>query len=64
MTTVNLHELTDEQRSDHLVAWFKQTLPLEQHRRLFVPMLRELATGQPVEPSGWPPWPACPSARP
>ncbi len=50
MTTVNLHQLTDEQLTDHLVAWFKQTLPLEEHRRLFVPMLRELATGQPVEP--------------
>jgi len=50
MTTVNLHTLTDDQLTKHLVAWFKQTLPLEEHRRLMVPMLRELATGQPVQP--------------
>lgn len=49
-TTVNLHELTDDQLTEHLVAWIKQTLPLEEHRRLFVPTLRELATGRSVEP--------------
>ena len=50
MTTVDLHRLSDEQLTDHLVAWFKQTLPLEEHRRLIVPILQELATGQPVDP--------------
>ena len=49
MTTVDLHRLTDEQLTEHLVAWFKQTLSPE-HRRLFVPTLQQLATGQPVEP--------------
>ena len=50
MTTVNLDELNPGELTDHLVAWFKQVLPLEEQRRLMVPMLRELATGQPVEP--------------
>jgi alkylmercury lyase len=50
VTTVDLHRLTDDQLTDHLVAWFKQTLPLEEHRRLIVPILQELATGQPVDP--------------
>ncbi|HZC99853.1 MAG TPA: organomercurial lyase [Actinomycetes bacterium] len=50
MTTVNLHALTEDQLTEHLVAWFKQILPLEEHRRLMVPTLRELATGQPVQP--------------
>jgi hypothetical protein len=49
MTTVDLHRLTDEQLTEHLVAWFKQTFSLEQ-RRLFVPSLQQLATGQPVAP--------------
>ena len=49
MTTVDLHRLTDEQLTEHLVAWFKQTLSPE-HRRLFVPTLQQLTTGQPVEP--------------
>lgn len=51
MTTVNLDKLNPGELTDHLAAWFKQTLPLEEHRRLMVPMLRELATGQPVEPA-------------
>jgi alkylmercury lyase len=50
VTTVDLHRLTDEQLTDHLVAWFKQTLPLEEHRRLIVPSLQQLATAQPVAP--------------
>ena len=49
MTTVNLHRLTDEQLTEHLVAWFRQTLSLE-HRHLFVPVLQQLATARPVEP--------------
>ncbi len=49
MTTVDLHRLTDEQLTEHLVAWFRQTLSLE-HRRLFVPALQQLATARPVEP--------------
>lgn len=49
MTTVDLRRLTDEQLTEHLVAWFTQTVSLEQ-RRLFVPSLQQLATGQPVEP--------------
>jgi len=49
MTTVDLRRLTDEQLTEHLVAWLKQTVSLEQ-RRLFVPSLQQLATGQPVEP--------------
>jgi hypothetical protein len=27
MTTVDLHSLTDEQLTDHLVAWFKGRVP-------------------------------------
>lgn len=49
-TRANLQELTDDQLTKHLVAWFNQTLPSEEARRLFVPMLRELATGRPVDP--------------
>jgi alkylmercury lyase len=49
MTTVDLHSLSDEQLTEHLVAWFKQTFSLEQ-RRLFVPSLQQLATAQPVAP--------------
>lgn len=49
-TTVNLHDLTLDELTDHLAARFKQILPTEEYRRLLVPMLRELATGQPVEP--------------
>jgi hypothetical protein len=47
VTTVDLHRLTDDQLTDHLVAWFQQTLPLDEHRRLVVPILQALATGQP-----------------
>jgi len=50
VTTVDLHRLTDDQLTDHLVAWFKQTLPLEEHWRLIVPLLQGLASGQPVDP--------------
>ena len=49
MTTVDLHRLSDEQLTEHLVAWFKQTVSLEQ-RRVFVPSLQQLATAQPVAP--------------
>ena len=41
MTTVDLRRLTDEQLTEHLVAWLKQTVSLEQ-RRLFVPSLQQL----------------------
>ena len=50
MTAVDLHTLSDDALTDHLVAWFRQTLPLPEQRRLMVPALRELAGGQPVEP--------------
>jgi len=50
MTAVNLHTLSDDALTDHLAAWFNQTLPLPEQRRLMVPTLRELAGGQPVEP--------------
>lgn len=50
MTTVNLHDLTRDELTDHLAAMFKQVLPSAEYRRLFVPMLRALATAQPVEP--------------
>jgi alkylmercury lyase len=50
MTVGNLQTLTDDALTDHLVAWYHQTFPLAEQRRLMVPMLRELATGQPVEP--------------
>ncbi len=48
MTAINLHTLTDDELTDHLEAWLNQNLG--ELRRLLVPMLRELAKGQPVEP--------------
>jgi alkylmercury lyase len=50
MTSVNLHTLSDDALTDHLAAWFTQTLPLDEERRLLVAALRELAGGQPVDP--------------
>jgi alkylmercury lyase len=50
MTSVNLQTLSDDALTDHLAAWFNQTLPLAEQRRLLVAALRELAGGQPVDP--------------
>lgn len=54
MTAADLNQLTLDELVDHRVAWLKtmgseQALP-EESRRLFVPLLRELATGQPLDP--------------
>lgn len=49
MTTTDLQQLTLDELVDHWAAYFRELLP-EDLRRIFVPMLRELATGQPVEP--------------
>jgi len=50
MRSVNLHTLSDDALTEHLAAWFTQTLPLAEQRRLLVAALRELAGGQPVDP--------------
>lgn len=50
MTTPNLHDLTFDELTDRMAAMFRQILRSEEYRRLFVPLLRELATGRPVEP--------------
>jgi alkylmercury lyase len=47
---VNLNQLTPYQLTQHLAAWFAQTVTEEQ-RRLLGHVLRELAGGQPVEPA-------------
>lgn len=49
MTTTELQQLTLDELVNHWAAYFRQILP-EDVRRMFPPMLRELATGQPVEP--------------
>lgn len=49
MTTADLQQLTLDQLVDHWAAYIRQILP-EDLRRIFPPMLQELATGQPVEP--------------
>jgi len=48
--TVNLTKLTPDQLTEHLAAWFAQTVTGEQ-RRLLGHVLRELAGGQPVAPA-------------
>lgn len=48
MTTADLQQLNFDELVDHWTAYFRQLLP-EDLRRIFPPMLRELAaTGQPV----------------
>jgi hypothetical protein len=49
MTDIRLRELTLEEIADRYAAWLAQVFPGER-RRLFVPLLRQLATGQPVDP--------------
>jgi alkylmercury lyase len=49
MTDVNLRELSLEEVADHYAGWLEQ-IHRGEFRRLFVPLLRELATGRPVEP--------------
>lgn len=51
MTDVKLEELSLEEVADHYAGWLNQ-IPTNrgERRRLFLPLLRELATGQPVEP--------------
>lgn len=50
MTAADLKQLNFDELVDHWVTWLRRTLH-EDFRRLFVPMLRELAaTGRPVEP--------------
>jgi alkylmercury lyase len=49
MTDVKLRELSLEEVADHFASWLNQ-IHRGQRRRLFVPLLRELATGQPVDP--------------
>jgi hypothetical protein len=48
--TVNLDQLTADQLTQHLAAWYRQTVTEEQ-RRVLIHSLRELAAGQPVEPA-------------
>lgn len=48
-TQVNLRELDRETLIEHYAGWLNQVHQGER-RRLFVPLLRELATGQPVDP--------------
>ena len=43
-----LETLSFEQLTDHVTAWFKDTLPRADHRRLLPPTLQELAKGRPV----------------
>src|SRR6266704_193496 len=49
-STVNLNELEPDQLTEYLAGWFAQTATEEQ-RRLLGHVLRELASGQPVEPA-------------
>jgi alkylmercury lyase len=49
MTDVKLGELSLEEVVDQFAGWLNQVHRGER-RRLFVPLLRELATGQPVDP--------------
>jgi alkylmercury lyase len=46
--TTHLEMLSFEQLADHVTAWFRETLPRAEHRRLLPPTLQELAKGQPV----------------
>jgi alkylmercury lyase len=48
MVTKHLETLSFEQLADHVSAWFRETLPRAEHRRLLPPTLQELAKGQPV----------------
>jgi alkylmercury lyase len=48
MVTKQLETLSFEQLVDHVTAWFRETLPRAEHRRLLPPTLQELAKGQPV----------------
>lgn len=50
MTNIDLNQFTLDELADHWAAWWKQLPTGEEYLRLFVPTLRELATGQPVEP--------------
>lgn len=50
MTNIDLNQLTLDQLADHWAAWWKQLDTDEEYLRLFVPTLRQLATGHPVEP--------------
>lgn len=49
MTAANLQQLTFDELADAWVAWFKQMIP-DEFRRLVVPMVREMAAGQPLTP--------------
>jgi alkylmercury lyase len=48
VVTTQLETLSFEQLADHVTAWFKETLPRAEHRRLLPPTLQELAKGRPV----------------
>lgn len=50
MTNIDLNQFTLDELADHWAAWWKQLDTDEEYLRLFVHTLRELATGQPVEP--------------
>lgn len=49
-TDVGLRELSLQDVADYYAGWLEQVHRGER-RRLFVPLLRELATGEPVEPA-------------
>jgi alkylmercury lyase len=46
--TTHIETLSFEQLTDHVAAWFRETLPDAEHRRLLPPTLQELAKGLPV----------------